>query len=161
MAKRLLIDLTKCRECRTCEVTCLYDGHPVNIGLKSILEMAAFRFTCRHCEDAPCIAVCPAEALERSAEGIVERALNLCVACKSCVAACPFGTLMNQFFDMKQPVCNLCNFDETTSTLSCIDTCPENAISFTDKEPDHAENIFKLNDKVLVKEYAWDVLKES
>ena len=99
MAKKLYIDMTKCRECEECVVECVYDHHPVNRGLKSLLETAAFQFTCRRCEDAPCIEVCPADALERNSEGMVERALNLCVACKSCVAICPFGTLMTQFFD--------------------------------------------------------------
>ena len=159
MAKRLYIDMTKCRECEECVVECVYDHHPVNRGLKSLLETAAFQFTCRRCEDAPCIEVCPADALERNSEGIVERALNLCVACKSCVAICPFGTLMTQFFDYKVPKCDLCNFDEMSSTLRCMETCPKHALTFTEKEPDESKYIFELNDKVLVKEYPWEKLK--
>jgi Fe-S-cluster-containing dehydrogenase component len=77
MAKKLYIDMTKCRECEECVVECVYDHHPVNRGLKSLLETASFQYTCRRCEDAPCIEVCPAEALERNSEGVVERALNL------------------------------------------------------------------------------------
>jgi len=156
MAKKLIIDLIKCRECGECAVECVYGYHPVNRGLVSLQEMAVFQFTCRHCEDAPCIAVCPADALERSEGGIVERSLNLCVACKSCVVVCPFGTMMNHFFAFKAPVCNLCDFEEGTPTLRCIDTCPKHALAFTDEEPDEKKHIHALNEKVLVKEYTWD-----
>ena len=38
-------------------------------GLKTIRELATFRFTCRKCEDAPCINVCPADALEKDENG--------------------------------------------------------------------------------------------
>lgn len=158
MAKKLIIDLTKCRECEACTVDCAYGLHPVNRGMVSLQEMAVFRFTCRHCLDAPCIAICPAGALERNAGGIVERSLNRCVACKSCVVACPFGTMLNHFFVFKAPVCDLCHFDEETKTLRCIETCPKHALEFTDEEPDEKKHIHALNDKVLVKEYSWDTL---
>jgi len=160
MAKKLIIDLTKCRECEECTVECLYDNHPVNNGMKSLLELASFKFTCRRCEDAPCIEVCPADALERNNEGVVERAINLCIACKSCVAICPFGTLLNHFFEKLHPVCDLCQFDDDTDTLKCIDTCPKDAVKFTNEEPDEEKNIFELNEKVLVKEYAWEKIKQ-
>ncbi|MDP2423264.1 MAG: 4Fe-4S dicluster domain-containing protein [Bacteroidales bacterium] len=161
MAKKLIIDLTKCRTCEECVVECLYDHHPVNHGMKSLLEMAAFQFTCRRCEDAPCIEVCPPEALERNNEGIVERALNLCIACKSCVTVCPFGTLMNHFFEVRQPICDLCDFNELTKSLKCIDTCPKGALSFTEFVPDDKKHILELNERVLVKEYAWEKLKQN
>lgn len=159
MAKRLMIDLIKCRDCKECEVTCLLDSHTVDLGIKWLLELASFRFTCRRCEDAPCVAVCPAEALERNEEGIIERALNLCIACKSCVAICPFGTLMNQFFDIKQPLGNLCNIDLQAYEQQCVEACPKDALSFTEQEPDEKENIYLLNDNVLVREYPWEMIK--
>lgn len=158
MAKKLIIDLFKCRECDECAVDCIYGFHPVNRGLVSLHEAAVFQFTCRHCVDAPCIAICPAGALERNEEGIVERALNLCVACKSCVVTCPFGTMMNHFFAFKAPVCDLCHFDDKTSTLRCIETCPKQALAFTDEGPDEKKHIHALNEKVLVKEYSWEKL---
>ncbi len=159
MTKKLIIDLTKCRMCQECVVDCLYDQHPVNLGLKSLLEMASFQFTCRRCEDAPCIAICPPEALDRNEDGIVERDLNICIACKSCVMACPFGTLMNHFFEVRQPICNLCDFDDQTMSLKCIDTCPKGALAFTEIVPDEKKHILELNERVLVKEYSWKILK--
>lgn len=161
MSKRILIDLMKCRECESCAVECIYPFHPGNNGMNSLLELAAFQLTCRRCEEAPCVEVCPADALERSRQGTVERSLNLCVTCKSCVTACPFGTIMNHLFEVRKSVCNYCHFDESTVSLRCIDTCPKGALSFTDLEPDEDHDLYLLDDRVLVREYAWEKIKES
>lgn len=161
MSKRILIDLTKCRECDACTVECVYPFHPGNNGINSLLEMASFQFTCRRCEDAPCIEVCPAEALERNRSGFVERATNLCVACKSCVTVCPFGTLMNHLFEVRKSICDFCHFDESTTSLRCIETCPRGALSFTDAVADEGADLYELDEKVLIKEYAWEKIKGS
>lgn len=161
MKKRILIDMMTCRDCESCTVECVYPFRPGNIGINGLLELAGFHFTCRRCEEAPCVEVCPVDALERNREGVVERSLNLCVTCKSCVTACPFGTIMNHLFEVRRSVCNYCHFDESTASLKCIDTCPNGALSFTGLEPDEANDLYLLNDHVLVKEYAWEKIKES
>jgi len=90
MPKNLLIDLIKLREAMVRDPDqalpegLFYQSSNSN-GLKTIRELATFRFTCRKCEDAPCIAVCPTEALEKDSDGVVIRHTNLCVSCKSCV----------------------------------------------------------------------------
>lgn len=159
MAKRLLIDLTECRKCETCTIDCIYGHHPFNKGLVSLQEMATFMYTCRRCEEAPCIHVCPADAFERNADGIVERAVNLCIACKSCVTACPFGTMMNHYFEVRRSTCDYCNYNEMTQTLRCIDTCPRQAIRFSDIGADDMKFIYELNEHVLIKDYAWQHIK--
>ncbi len=161
MSKRILIDLMKCRECEQCLAECAYPHHPYNKGVNALLEMAVFQFTCRRCEEAPCIDICPAEALERDTQGVVERATNLCIACKSCVAVCPFGTLMNQFFEVRKSICDYCRFDESAEVLRCMETCPKGALSFTDADPDAESFLFELNERVMVKDYAWDIIKET
>lgn len=161
MAKRILIDLTKCRNCKECKVHCVYLYHPVNNGINTLRELASFHFTCRQCEDSPCIEVCPVNALEKKEKGIISRATNLCVACKSCVAICPFGTLMNDFFEIKTAKCDYCSLDNDTKSLKCIDSCPEHAISLTELSENEKENIFLLNENVLVKEYKWENLKHE
>ena len=160
MSKKILIDMTKCRDCEDCVVSCSYEFHPNNIGIKDIRELATFRFSCRKCEDAPCIAVCPVEALERNKDGVIDRATNICIGCKSCVSACPFGTIMDDIFNYKKSICDLCEFSNETTNLECINTCPENAISLVDMEENTDENIHKLNDNILVKEYTWDKLRK-
>ncbi len=126
-----------------------------------MLEMASFQYSCRKCEDAPCIDVCPEDALERNKEGWIERSANLCVACKSCVMICPFGTLMNHFFEVRKSICNYCQFDAQTDTLPCVETCPQGALSFAEAEPDADKYLFALNERVLVRDYAWEKLIET
>ncbi len=159
MAQQLLIDLSKCRECDDCTAGCAYYLHPDNEGMKDLHEMAVFNFTCRRCEDAPCLNVCPADALDRNSEGIVERALNLCVACKSCVAACPFGTMMNHFFNIRAPRCDYCQSEKRPNRYICIESCPKQAISNAYSGPDTQKHIYVLNEHILVKEYPWEIFK--
>ena len=77
MAQKILIDMIKLRSAmvenpdyRTAGGLFLCNPVILN-GFKSIRELATFRFTCRKCEDAPCIAVCPADALEKDGDGII------------------------------------------------------------------------------------------
>ncbi len=152
--KKILIDLTKMRD---------HDHLPVDAstgvkagdGFRTLREEATFEFTCRRCTDAPCIAVCPAEALEKDATGRVIRNVNLCVRCKSCITICPFGTLMDDLFEKKERA-RLFNLDDERELAAFIRACPPDTVCYYDGEPDPAKNIYLLNDRVLVKEYIWN-----
>ncbi len=165
MSKKILIDLSKFRFAKDGSYNygeCIYDFHPDNRGMKDIIERAMLRFTCRHCEDAPCIEVCPEEALERDEEGIIHRATNLCVGCQSCVAVCPFGTLMNEIITSKKSICDLVSCLDAGSPLKCMETCPPGAITLTDMEAEPENNIFQLDKHILVKEMRWeDIIKDE
>ncbi len=67
---------------------------------------------CRHCEDAPCISVCPREAIYRDNDASrVMVDFDRCISCKMCVAACPFGAMG---FDTERRTvfkCDLCDGD--------------------------------------------------
>jgi len=164
MSKKILIDLAKFRDPEDGKYNfgeCIYNFHPNNIGMKDIVEKAMMLFTCRRCEDSPCIAVCPEEALEKDDEGFIVRATNLCIGCQSCVAVCPFGSIMNEVFTSKKSICDLCDFDDNTKTLKCMETAPEGAISIVDLAENKEENIHKLNEKILVREFIWDKLMKN
>lgn len=129
-------------------------------GLKTIRELATFRFTCRRCEDAPCIAVCPADALEKDEEGVIMRHTNLCVSCKSCVTICPFGTMMTDFFSHhrnKDLLYDLCDHEEARKF---VEACPPGTAMLTDRKENPEEHIYKLNEKVLIREYIYETEKE-
>jgi Fe-S-cluster-containing dehydrogenase component len=161
MSKKILIDLNKLRNTADGKYNygeCSYDFHPDNKGLKNIVELAMLKFTCRKCEEAPCIEVCPEEALEKDEYGVIQRASNLCVSCQSCVAVCPFGTLMNEVIAQKKAICDLCDFTEKATTLKCMETAPAGAVTFTDEEADAENNIHQLTERILVKEIIWDRL---
>jgi len=164
MKKKILLDLQKFRNAvngRYNYGECVYDFHPENIGMKQLVEKAMMLIACRKCEDAPCIEICPEEALERDDNGVVVRATNLCVGCQSCVAVCPFGTIMNEVFTAKSSICNYCNYTEDTETLKCMETAPKGAITFTDIDENEEKHIYKLNDRVLVKEMSWEELMNN
>ena len=124
-------------------------------GLKTIRELATFRFTCRRCEDAPCISVCPSEALEKDKEGVIMRHTNLCVSCKSCVTICPFGTMMTDFFRHHRNRDLFYNLYDDEQVKKFIAACPPGTAALTDGNEKPGEHIYKLNDKVLIREYLY------
>ncbi|MBN1108539.1 MAG: 4Fe-4S binding protein [Bacteroidales bacterium] len=157
MSKSILIDLMKLRtimaEDPSLELPeALYYPTPNQNGLKTIRELAVFRFTCRKCEDAPCIAACPADALEKDSEGIINRHTNLCVSCKSCVTICPFGTMMTDFFSHHRNKDLFYDLDSTEEMEKFAAACPPGTVTITDSRESPGENIFRLNNKVLVKD---------
>ncbi len=129
-------------------------------GLKTIRELATFRFTCRRCEDAPCIAVCPADALEKDTDGVIMRHTNLCVSCKSCVTICPFGTMMTDFFRHhrnKDLFYDLCDPEEARKFVAA---CPPGTARLTDEKEKPDEHIYQLNERVLIRDYIYVTEKE-
>ena len=129
-------------------------------GLKSIVELATFRFTCRKCEDAPCIAACPAEALEKDEEGIINRHTNLCISCKSCVAICPFGTIMSDFFRHHRNRDLFYYLSDSDQMEKFVAACPPGTASITDVREDPGSNIYKLNEKVLIKDIMYKTVSK-
>ena len=161
MTKKILIDLTKFRmadkgNCDQSPPEGLFYLTPNINGLKTIRELAVFRFTCRKCKEAPCIEVCPADALEKDEYGIINRHTNLCVSCKSCVTICPFGTMMTDFFKHHRAKEDYYNLTDESELQKFIKACPEGAVRLEDMDEDPEQHIYKLNDWILVKEYYWD-----
>ncbi|MBN1897459.1 MAG: 4Fe-4S binding protein [Spirochaetes bacterium] len=159
--KRILIDLTKCRECDECQALCEYYYHNNNRGVKNLIQKAVFLTTCRKCEDAPCVKSCPQEALEKNKDNILQKNNNLCISCKSCVIACPFGTLPDFLFEYLDSSCDFCNISEGTDDLKCIKSCPKKAISLTEEEPSAEKHIYLIADRLLVKDYKWEEFVEK
>jgi len=157
MAQMLLIDMIRLREA-------MAENHDIKLpealfyptansnGLKTVRELAVFRFTCRKCEDAPCIAACPAEALEKDEEGIINRHTNLCISCKSCVTICPFGTMMTDFFRHHRNKDLYYDLTDNNDIDRFISSCPPGTVSLTDMKESPEDNIYKLNERVLIKE---------
>lgn len=131
-----------------------------NNGLKSIRELATFRFTCRRCEDAPCISVCPAEALEKDNEGIITRHTNLCVSCKSCVTICPFGTMMTDFFRHHRNRDLFHDLKDEKEMKKFMELCPSGTVTLTEDDESPEKSIFRLNEKVLIKDYLYITEKQ-
>jgi formate dehydrogenase iron-sulfur subunit len=160
MTQRVLIDMIKLRAAMSDNPDQLlpeaFYYNSVNLnGLKSLRELATFRFTCRRCEDAPCIAVCPADALEKDEEGIITRHTNLCVSCKSCVTICPFGTMMTDFFKHHRNKDLFYDLKDENDMKKFAAASPEGTVMITDQDESPEKNIYRLNEKVLIRDYLY------
>jgi len=162
---KVLIDMIKLRAAMTenpsLELPEALFYNTVNTnGLKTIRELTTFMFTCRRCEDAPCISVCPVEALEKDKDGVIMRHTNLCVSCKSCVTICPFGTMMTDFFKHHRNRDLLYNLRDDEQVKKFVAACPPGTAILTEGNEKPTEHIYKLNDKVLIREYIYTTEKE-
>ena len=152
MRKRLLVDLDKCRACPECKASCSYHYHKDNRGLNHLIEYLTFSVICRQCEDAPCIASCYHNALYKLEDGRVRRSNFLCTSCKSCLLACPFGTIVYPMLDYITSGCDLCL---EKNELLCVKTCPYGALSFVEVEENLDKGIYLVEDKFAVKTSKW------
>jgi formate dehydrogenase iron-sulfur subunit len=162
MAQRILLDMIKLRsemiQNPTLEIPEGY-FHPVLNGFKTIRELAIFRYTCRKCEDSPCVSVCPAEALEKDYEGIINRHTNLCISCKSCVTICPFGTIMTDFFKHHRNKDLFYDLNDHRELELFVEACPPGVVTITESGESPSENIYELNEKVLIRDYLYTTEK--
>lgn len=153
--KKILIDLIKLRELGANKTEGLDPSLLNNGALKTIRELATFQYTCRRCKDAPCIKACPANALEKDETGMVTRSLNLCIRCKSCIAVCPFGTMMNDLFEVKTSDYTYYDLSDEEALKKFVASFPEGVVSLVEVEKEEKENIHELSDRVWIREYAW------
>ncbi|HHF98324.1 hypothetical protein J7L81_01020 [Candidatus Aerophobetes bacterium] len=156
MEKTLFIDLDKVmKDWKTLDIQCSYPYHFKNNGIVSLREWLTFQIICRKCEDYPCVHACRYDALEREEEsGVIVRNDCLCVSCKSCAVACPFGTIHMEILPFLGFHCDLCKgrLKEGEEPL-CVKT-GKGAIKYGEFKENPEENIFKIGE-VFVKSTPW------
>ncbi len=130
--KRLFVDLDRCIGCGSCAAACARVlGGVSSIRYARLSEQVEVPTACRHCTEAPCLNVCPSGAIERDEDGVVTRNQLLCVGCRSCVIACPFGSLADDFLDHTAVKCDLCHVRVERGLLpACVATCASGARTF-------------------------------
>ncbi len=135
-----VIDQNRCIGCHACTVACK-EEHDVPLGVfrtwVKYIEKGEFPATrryfgvlrCNHCDDAPCIEICPTRALFRRRDGIVDFAGDNCIGCKSCMQACPYDALYIDPRTQTAAKCNYCAHRvEAGIEPACVIVCPEQAI---------------------------------
>ncbi len=87
---------------------------------------------CMHCDSPTCAEVCPADAIKRTEDGVVQTARKpRCIACNNCVLACPFGVPKMSTRMSLMMKCDMC-YDRTSVGLKpmCASVCPSQALAF-------------------------------
>src|SRR5436190_16100367 len=136
------IDPRRCIGCQACVHACTecdtHRGHPM-IHLEFIDRGRSTQTTpvvCMHCHSPTCAEVCPADAIKKTGDGVVQTARKpRCIACSNCVLACPFGVpKMNVDFELMMK-CDLC-YDRTSAGLKpmCATVCPSGALYYGPRE---------------------------
>jgi len=130
--KSLRVDYTKCTGCHLCEIACsLFNQGICNPALSKICvvsweEASDFPMVCQQCDDAPCAAVCPAEARSRNEQtGAIDVDPEKCIGCRMCIYECPFGAILAQEQEETTTNCSLCEGDPR-----CVKVCDTEAIRF-------------------------------
>jgi Fe-S-cluster-containing dehydrogenase component len=110
------------------------------VGEAGDARIVHFPKSCLHCEDAPCVTVCPTGAsYKRAEDGIVLVDEEKCIGCGLCAWACPYGAREMDLAAGVMKKCTLCidriyneTFEEVDRVPACVRTCPANARHFGD-----------------------------
>ena len=155
VVKRVLLNMDRCIECGSCAAACYYSHNAMPAVQSARRGPALLPVICRQCKDAPCVDVCPVEAMQKDENGIVRRALSRCIGCGSCARACPFGVLPNEVTRKQIAKCDLCA-DRITSgngaVPRCVAACPTGALQFADEHEAAAANIVVLGGRTIGKD---------
>lgn len=168
MIEHIQVIPDKCRACRRCEVACIAAHHgmtfkeamkhrDVLVSRVQVVKAEGFRTTvrCHQCNPAPCCNICPTGALQQEEDGRITMRVQLCIACKLCIAACPYGTISLDTIGMpdmsgedaetmaqrsRREVavrCDMCHAwreENGKKITACMEACPVRALSMV--EPD-------------------------
>lgn len=134
------IDQRTCIGCHACTVACKTE-HEVPVGQfrtwVKYVDTGSFPDTtrsfgvmrCNHCTDAPCVKICPTQALYKRDDGIVDFDQDRCIGCKSCMQACPYDAIYIDADTHTAAKCNMCahRIDEDLEP-ACVVVCPTHSI---------------------------------
>ncbi len=162
----LVIDLDICVGCHACAVNCKqwnsgghmapltdedpYGPEPLGVWFNRVHSFEVgdgensrtvhFPRSCLHCDEPACVEVCPTGAsFKRAKDGIVLVNEDLCIGCKLCSWACPYGAREYDYVTATMKKCTLCidriyneNLEEVDRVPACVSTCPVGARHFGD-----------------------------
>jgi Fe-S-cluster-containing dehydrogenase component len=139
---RFFMDPHRCIGCNACVQACMEcDTHRGQSMIQlDFIDRARSPQTvpvvCMHCASPTCAEVCPADAIKRTGDGVVQTARKpRCIACNNCVLACPFGIPKMDSARALMLKCDMC-YDRTSvgKKPMCASVCPSGALWFGTEE---------------------------
>src|SRR5574341_719276 len=146
-----VIDNRSCIGCHACSTACKSENEvplSVNRTWVKYVEAGAYPDTrrhfqvtrCNHCDNPPCVRICPTQAMYQRADGIVEFDNSLCIGCKACMQACPYDAI---YVDPNNNTAAKCHFCAHRVDLAlepaCVVVCPTHSIIAGDMDDPHSE----------------------
>ncbi len=136
------VDPNRCIGCEACVQACsecdTHKGHSlIHLEYANRRESPqTLPVVCMHCDSPTCAEVCPADAIKRTEDGVVQTARKpRCIACNNCVLACPFGVPKMNTRQELMMKCDMC-YDRTSEGKRpmCATVCPSQALFFGTRE---------------------------
>jgi len=160
----ILHDLNRCTGCMTCVIACKQENFTrpgvwwnkvLELESESLDRIVYFRYACMHCDNPPCVAACPEQAIYKRPDGIVLIDQEKCQGHGECVKACPYGVIdvnpEQDYFSGQNPpfegiaeahrmhppgkasTCTLCvHRIEQGREPACVEECPSKVMVFGD-----------------------------
>ncbi len=148
----MLVDVRKCIGCQACTVSCIQENAVPEGSFRTVVSTYSVKLAdaaqpagtyvlprlCNHCDEPPCIPVCPVGATKKRADGIVIVDGDRCVGCAYCVQACPYDARFINHETNKADKCTFCAHRVDAGLLpACVETCVGGARIFGDlNDPD-------------------------
>jgi Fe-S-cluster-containing dehydrogenase component len=168
------VDPSRCIGCQACKNACAecetHRGTPM-IHVDYIdrpNSIATVPMVCMHCDDPTCAQVCPADAIKKRDDGVVQSSLKpRCIACSNCVLACPFGVPKMMVEEEQMQKCDMC-YDRTSvgKRPMCATVCPSQALAYVPVERiagerrEKAVNVFQFGRQTVTTKVYYMVPRE-
>ena len=145
------IDNGACIGCHACSTACKSENQvPVGVHRTWVKVVEAghypdvrrhFQVTrCNHCQEPPCVHICPVTAMFQREDGIVEFDGDACIGCKGCMQACPYDAIYLDPDTHTAAKCHYCAHRvEVGMEPACVVVCPEHAIIAGDLDDPESE----------------------
>ncbi|NQU03095.1 MAG: 4Fe-4S dicluster domain-containing protein [Syntrophaceae bacterium] len=146
----MIIDQTKCVGCHACRVACQNQNNLREEEAYIYLEEREYGtfpdvqrefqpIQCQHCDNPPCVTVCPTGASYKRPDGVVLVNKKDCIGCNYCIAACPYNVriIKKEGYIGK---CHFCiEFVEEGGAPACVTTCMTGVRIFGDLDDPQSE----------------------
>ncbi len=146
-----VIDNRSCIGCHACSTACKSENEvPLGVyrtWVKTVESGAfpdvrrSFQVTrCNHCENPPCVAICPVKAMYQRPDGIVEFNSDSCIGCKGCLQACPYDAIHLDPETHTAAKCHFCSHRiDVGLEPACVVVCPTHSIMAGDLDDPGSE----------------------